>query len=450
MKALGSSLETLPNTAFGIALGLCGNAILWRTAGDVRFTKIVTGRTPNWILWITGAVAWIGLVLALVVKIVKHRDFALCEWLHPTRCYFSFAPHLALTMWATATPKSLEEPLRPLKTAIFLVALPAQVILAILVYARWFFSPIDGDIGHASPPYLLSTVGWPLLCVLSQNLDLDRRWRFDIAALCFGPGTVWYTLAFISIVQTLHTKRATKGAPVLFLLIAPPSVMSVALSNFGLIGPSTAIFGFALFTGLVLIRLGPKLKERPSTLGVYWAYVFPLAALATAGLRFADVQDSNPAKILAWILLIVATLALVTVFCRMAIHLVHLTHGTAVWLDPLLNLSPEHHAAIINTFCSSEHPPPSEESQPPQTDDDLLQQRRHLAAVAKGDWAGAIVPTTSSPSDDSSRRRRRHRVSRTDATSASPPPGSGSIVGVEVPPSSSMSLSHPGGGDDLA
>jgi tellurite resistance protein TehA-like permease len=34
---------------------------------------------------------------------------------------------------------------------------------------------------------------------------------------------------------------------------------------------------------LLLLRLSPQLFSKPILLGTYWAYVFPLAALASAG-----------------------------------------------------------------------------------------------------------------------------------------------------------------------
>ncbi|KAJ8602022.1 hypothetical protein CTAYLR_002790 [Chrysophaeum taylorii] len=335
-----TTLWSLPNTAFGIGMGVGGNAILWRTISDTRFTDKVLGHEGNWAFWVVGLAIWCVLLVLLVAKVVCYPRFASREWHHPTRCYFFFAPHLALVMLAIATPASLETRLRAARTSAWLVSCVLQVGLALVVYTRWMFSPVDGDVGHASPPYLLSTVGWPLLCVLAQILDLERRWNFDLPSCLFGIGAVWYALAFIAIMHTMHEHQHNKGAPVLFLIVAPPSVMAVALANFndGAFGrASSAVFGFCVFMLLLLLRLGPKLLARPETLGVYWAYVFPLAALATASIRFASTYDTQVARILAWILVGVSTAAIITVSCRMSVHIYAVATGRAFWNDPLMD-----------------------------------------------------------------------------------------------------------------
>lgn len=329
----------LPNSAFGIVLGIAGNAVMWRTLAGVRFTEKVLGKTGNWTLCILGLSAYLVIFGLMIVKMCFAPRLLAREWRHPTRAYFFFAPHLALLMLTIASPQSLDARLRSTRTASFVVCFLLQTGLALTVYERWMFSPIKGDIGSASPPYLLATVGWPLLCVLAQVLELERRWHFDIASCLFGCGVVFYSLAFISIAQTMHTRQHARGAPVLFLIVAPPSVLAIALANFngGRFGsPSTAVLGFCLFMVLLLIRLGPRLLDKPSTLGVYWAYVFPLASVATAAVRYADTFDTRQARGLAWALVALATFALVVVFVRMSVHVSAVLRGHAFWSDPLM------------------------------------------------------------------------------------------------------------------
>ena len=47
-----------------------------------------------------------------------------------------------------------------------------QVHFTATIYTRWLFAVEGGHLGNASPPYLLATVGWFLLCALGQMTDL--------------------------------------------------------------------------------------------------------------------------------------------------------------------------------------------------------------------------------------------------------------------------------------
>jgi len=347
----------LPNTSFGIALGFGGNCVLWRAVRQTKFNRSWMTSCANWLFFILGTSAWILLALGQMIKIYANRKLAQKEWSHTDRVYFFFAPHLSLLMLALGIPETKIQNLIQLRRTIFIIGLIAQIMLCLIVYARWLYSKYEAcDLNYASPAYLLATVGWPLLTVLAQELDLTQYWRIDIAALCIGPGIIFYALAFASIMHSMP-QRHVRGAPILFLIVAPPSVIAIALANFAQTFHSVpiAVFGFALFEALVLLRLGPKLFDSPETLGTYYAYTFPSAALATAAVRFAQEYNSelNPTRILAWILVFAATLSLFTVITRMSIHMIAVATNRAVWTDPLLT-APQSNQQAVNQRCDLE------------------------------------------------------------------------------------------------
>jgi hypothetical protein len=78
--------------------------------------------------------------------------------------------------------------------------------------------------------------------------------------------------------------------------------MSTALGAFrgGFDEPSQAIFGFCLMMLIILIKLGMKFFTSPSVFGVYWAFVFPIAAFAGSSVKMAEYQDTRGAKIVSW------------------------------------------------------------------------------------------------------------------------------------------------------
>jgi len=137
---------------------------------------------------------------------------------------------------------------------------------------------------------------------------------------------------YITIMQDVH-RLNLQGSPVMFLLVAPLSVASLALVGLnGSYGAcSQALFGSAFFLFCLLLRSGPRIFEVPTFLGLYWAYVFPLAALATSAIANAKEEDSATAHVLAWVLIVMAEIALLIVFVRMVMHMCQ--QGQVIWDD---------------------------------------------------------------------------------------------------------------------
>jgi hypothetical protein len=188
-----------------------------------------------------------------------------------------------------------------------------------LPQARFFFARLNSG-------------AWPLLSSLAVDLDIEREWGAPLAAWTLGPGVVFYGLCFASILQANATAR---GEPSLFLLMAPPSAASVAM---GCGAASDGAFGFAFLLFVVVLRVGPVFLRRPEILGAYWAYTFPLAALATAATHCAKCGRAPEA--LAWALSSAALAMVVLVAGRMGLHAARVAAGADSWPDPLRTLEP--------------------------------------------------------------------------------------------------------------
>ena len=89
---------------------------------------------------------------------------------------------------------------------------------------------------------------------------------------------------------------------------------------------------------LLLVRLGPKLIEKPLALGTYWAYVFPLSALATAFVAYAggDGGGGTAKEGVACVFVLLSVASLVAVFGRMSWHQVGVIQGAHRWDDPIV------------------------------------------------------------------------------------------------------------------
>jgi tellurite resistance protein TehA-like permease len=71
---------------------------------------------------------------------------------------------------------------------------------------------------------------------------------------------------------------------------------------------------------LVLMKLGVTIFNPPAVFGVYWAYVFPMSAMATGAVKMAQYEESRATEAVAWVLVGVSVLTLIAVFLRMSAH----------------------------------------------------------------------------------------------------------------------------------
>ena len=378
----------MPNTAFGIPMGLGGHAIVWKSAAKVmestnnsNFNNFAsTANIMNIIVWISSLVVLCIVGICYIYKLAYNFEYVQKEWRCPTRTHFMNGPHLTLLMLGIGIPQYITDIVGMTPTGLRIVwttAFISQLVITQFMYEHWFFdekqppSPSTttavGSNHHphhhgssrrlscARPQFLLSTVGWFLLSVLGSICRLNEVWGINLPAFCLGAGSMLYMMVIMNIFNDHNASNSKenvikRGSPALFLLIAPPSVAVVAIdmltveayddgqqeSSFSIV--SQIILGWCLLIVILLIRLGPIITKRPPVLGIYWAYVFPSSALASALLRYASVTDTGSSYILAVVFVILSFLALIIVFCRTIYHCIKcMMVKDESWGDPLLS-----------------------------------------------------------------------------------------------------------------
>mmetsp|Transcript_2190 Transcript_2190/g.3164 ORF Transcript_2190/g.3164 Transcript_2190/m.3164 type:complete len:393 (+) Transcript_2190:106-1284(+) len=345
-------LQRIPNTAFGIRMGLAGNAVLWKSAGRVDFLKSHLGSVElaNGILWHIALVVAVMTLLAYLYKMVYHFRVVVMEYRHPVRVHFFNAPHLILIMLSLGVPSNMQSGSSTIPIQIlFAIGLIFQFCITQVIYERWMFCNQTPTMSEAKPQFFLSIIGWFLLTVLGNDIDIDTNWGISISSFCFGIGCFMYVVILVNIFNGLSNDIQNKGSPALTLLIAPPSVASIAIDGFaGNSDESNVIaqmaLGWSLMVFTILIRLSPRLAAMPTELGTYWAYVFPMASLSSACLNYTIAANSGVSQILAIISIVLATLALCIVFSRLVYHILLCWQHKARWGDSLLGIPSNIHS----------------------------------------------------------------------------------------------------------
>lgn len=279
--------KRIPNTAFGISMGLGGNALIWT---NLRATELIAqqpGIILQGIFWLLSLVTGLGVSACFLVKCRSQlgRDIIREEWRHPARVHFFHGPHLITIMLTLSAPFPVS---RVALQALWTITAISQTAIALSIYERWMFDP-KSELSCGKPQFFLSTVGWFFLVVFGVAADIGPSWGIDFPAFCLGAGSVFYLIVVISNVSTLHKSPEGKAQPALFLFLAPPSVgmVGVALYTGEFELMTRAVFGYCIIMLLLLARIGVTILQDPIVLGVYWAYIFPLAALASASAYYA-------------------------------------------------------------------------------------------------------------------------------------------------------------------
>lgn len=348
-QSLPPLMFRIPNTAFGIPLGLAGHAIMWKAMRNSKFIReqieIGVMDMLNIIFWFLALVLAIVITVLYTYKIFTSFPLVLAEYLNEVRCHFFNAPNLIFIMLMIGMPDYInvsKQTIRILWAPGFIY----QVGMTSQIYKDWMFSK-RRNFSEAKPQFLMSTVGWFLLATLGQACDIRDEWGIGLPQMCFGAGFILYIDIVIFIFGKLHENMGMKGSPAMFLLIAPPSVGVVSLdlfndgaSDFSQFGEM--LLGWVFVLLLLLIRLGPAIWRVPSVLGEYWAYVFPLAAATTATIRYASALGTISTEILAIIMIAISMLSLFLVLGRMTFHMYQCFKGRAQWGDPLFRMEKYH------------------------------------------------------------------------------------------------------------
>lgn len=337
----------LPNTSFGISLGLAGQAIMWRAANNAHFiSDVIDTETIGTVFWLVSLLVGVMLFTAYVMKVIFYRPLVIDEYKDASRIHFFNMPHIIVIMLTISVPES-GSPANMMAAShqgqriIWTITFLMQILFTQHVYEGWLFSE-SHTISCAKPQFLLSTVGWILLAVLGVQADIEGAWGVPLPAWCLGFGLMLYLMVAISIFNGIHHTPNAKGSPALFLLIAPPSVAVVATDlldgepdKFSFM--ALLLLGWCLGLFLLLVRIGPKIWQKPPALGAYWAYVFPLTGLATALIRYAWAVNTTGSFVAATIFVVIAILALFIVCVRMFFHIYQVFTGASSWGDPLLS-----------------------------------------------------------------------------------------------------------------
>ena len=293
-------LRELPIGLFGAVMGLAGLGLSARAAATVLPGVL---RAPAYFteLWVAlGAAFFVVLMVLYLVKLLRFPEAVRAEFWNPATLGFCGALPVGMSLVAGGVA-----PYAPaLGAALWWASLVLLLAFQVFALYRWLCGGIE--LAQVNAGWLIVMIGGIVLPGPGIALGLTEAARF-----AFGVSA-----AAAPVLMALLFYRAVLGPPLpeplrpsWFILLVPPSLVyanGVALYEGAFFLESLYFFGLALGAALLLYA---RRFMKWGFAASWWAFTFPLDALAYAAARYA--QD-HPAPL--WRGLAGATLALATLF----------------------------------------------------------------------------------------------------------------------------------------
>jgi tellurite resistance protein len=287
---------------YAVVMGLAGLALAWNRAaplmGDVA-------AAASQALGGLAALVFVVLLAATVQRWRQHPEAWAEDQRHPVRHTFIAALPVAMILLATVAVATLGP--SPLASALWWVGCVAQLGITVWVLRRWWAGNGTGGLQWTgvTPALLIPIVGNVLVPLAGVPLG-----QMEWAAAQFGIGLMFWPLVMALLVVRIavHGIWPERLRPTAFIVIAPPSVVGLAVLQLGalpLLG--WMCWGMALACLLWAGALAKQIAGMPFGL-THWAVSFPLAAFTALTLRLAT--PSGPLSILGPALLALSTLVI--------------------------------------------------------------------------------------------------------------------------------------------
>ena len=301
-----SSVKHLQVNLFGAVMGLAGLSLAWRGAHRVFGAPMAVGDA----IGIVAIVTFLVLASGYLLKCWCYPAVVKAEFEHPVAGNFFGTIAISLLLLSAV----LGAYSASLGIAVWVAGSAATLALSFVVVGRLLRG--KGDAAHAVPAWLIPGVATLDIAVTGAHMPM--AWAGELVLFSAAIGSVLALVMFTMIGSRLihHEPLAGAMTPSLMILVAPFEVGFLAYVNVsgGVDRFAALLFYFGLFLFLVL---APKVFRRGIAFGpTWWAVSFPLAALATAALKYASVHPAMPLDLLAAALLAFLTAVLLVLTVR--------------------------------------------------------------------------------------------------------------------------------------
>lgn len=303
-----SNLEHFPVTLLATIMGLAGLAVVFMKLEHLVDIGVPAGR------FLTYAVSgWFACVLVIYgAKLVRHPDKVKQEFRHPVRVNFFPALSISLLILAICYLECGHE---GVARVLWWIGAPLHLVFLLVIMRGWFLDTFH--LHSFNPAWFIPVVG-PIIAPVAGVAFAPP----EVCWFFFATGLVFW-IALLSVLLNrifFHDPLPRKLLPTLFILIAPPSIGSIAYVKLtGAVDPfALVLFNFGVFTALLLLTMADVFRRTPFFVS-WWAYTFPLDAF-TLSLYLMHGQTGAPVYRWSALVMTVVTTVVIAVVLGRTIH----------------------------------------------------------------------------------------------------------------------------------
>lgn len=331
--------RSIPLDFFGIPFGLLGLGDCWLVAATFGLAPVEIGRG----LVACAAAVWVVVGAAHLLGMRANRISLASELADPSAGPFA---SLAVITPMLAAAAALYPLSHAAGTAVVDVLIVATVVLAGWFTGQWVDRPLQ--LAKVHPGYFLPGVAGGFVASASAALVGQR----GLAEVLFGLGLVsWLVLESITLRRlALWPPLPAALTPTIAIEVAPPAVATSAVFviDGGWVDVVVRLLaGYGLLMVVAQLRLLPVYRQLSFTPS-FWAFTFPWAAVASAGLFWIGVTHPSGwhAESYAALAAISAFIAMVTIRTVVALQRGQLLPVSPSTTDTTLAAAPDVHPPL--------------------------------------------------------------------------------------------------------
>ncbi|KAG5047593.1 hypothetical protein JHK86_016999 [Glycine max] len=313
IQSLSSILTQFHAGYFRISLSLASQAVLLKILiepiQDAHALRRLFSSIPSSVhtlLWFLALFTVATLSFLYILKCLLHFDMIKDEFLSHVGVNYLFIPWISWLLLLESSP--FLSPTKLYYKVLWWVFVSPLVMLDVKIYGQWFTKGKRFLSIGANPSSQLSVIG----NLVGAQAAAQMGWKES--ALCmFSLGITHYLVLFVTLYQRLAGNNSVPSMlrPVFFLFFAAPSMASLAWNSicgkFDTTCKMLFFLSFFLFMSLVSRPLLFKKSMKKFNVA-WWAYSFPLTALALASAEYEHEVKGVMAHVIMFVLSSVSVL----------------------------------------------------------------------------------------------------------------------------------------------
>ena len=302
-------LKFFPIMMYAIVMGMSGLTIMYQKAAHwLEFPHFI-GTT---LMYITTAIFFV-VSFIYISKYFKYSMAIKKEFSHPIRINFFAAVSISMLMLAIIFKEHY-----PVISASFWY--PGAILhFYLTMHTISFWINHNQELDHSNPAWFIPIVGNVLVPVAGVGFA-----SHGLLMYFFSVGIFFWVILFAILLNRIifHHQLAVKFMPTMFILIAPPAVGFIAyFKMYGVVDLfAMFMFNLALFFTLLVAFMYKNFMKIKFFIS-WWAFVFPLAAMAISAMLMYHQTNDFMLLLLSYTMIVVTTVVISIVIYQTILHM---------------------------------------------------------------------------------------------------------------------------------